>query len=273
MKSIAIKDLSAQEIQSYLQTSIAPRPIALASTIDAKGNKNVSPFSFFNVFSSNPPILIFSPARRVRDNTIKHTLENVLEVPEVVIGVCNYNMVQQVSLSSTEYSKEENEFIKAGFTEKESTLIKPSLIAESPVNFECKVLEVKSLGNEGGAGNLVICEVLMIHIDEEYLDENGKLDQAKLDLVSRLGGNWYGRTTPDTLFTVPKPLTTKGIGFDSLPKEILESSIFTANNLGMLANTEELPLGNFSNKEEVHQKAKELLEQDKLEEAWGVLIQ
>lgn len=225
------------------------------------------------MFSTNPPILIFSPLRKARGNTIKHTLENVKDVPEVVIGNVNFDMVQQVSLSSTEYEKGVNEFVKSGLTMKTADLVKPPLIAESPVNFECKVIEVKPLGNEGGAGNLVICEVLKIHIREEFLNEEGNLDQKKLDLVSRLGGNWYGRTSAETLFEVPKPLVTKGIGFDQLPSEIRNSKIFTGNDLGMLANVEQLPEGNFSADENLHLEAQKLLLEGKIEEAWKVLTQ
>ena len=272
MKTINPSELSPMQVQMILQTAVAPRPIALASTIDKNGNVNLSPFSFFNLFSSNPPILIFSPARRVRDNSTKDTLHNVLEVPEVVIGNVNFDMVQQVSLSSTEYETGVDEFIKSGLTKKPAELVKPPLIAESPVNFECKVIEVKPLGNEGGAGNLVICEVLKIHIREEFLNEEGNLDQKKLDLVSRLGGNWYGRTTPETLFEVPKPLVTKGIGFDQLPSEIKNSKIFTGNDLGMLANVEQLPEGNFSADENLHLEAQKLLLEGKIEEAWKVLL-
>lgn len=272
MKSIFPDELSPIELQAILQTSVAPRPIALASTIDKEENRNVSPFSFFNVFSSNPPILIFSPARRVRDNTIKHTLENVLEIAEVVIGVVNFDMVQQVSLSSTEYEENVNEFIKSGLTEAKAELVKPSLIQESPVNFECKVIEVKALGKNGGAGNLVICEVVKIHINENYVDENGKLIQQKLNLVSRLGGNWYGKTTKETLFEVPKPLVTKGIGFNLLPKAILQSSVFSKNDLAMLANVEQLPLGVVTSDKNLHNRAKELLEKMQIAEAWQVLV-
>ena len=272
MKTIHPSELSPMQVQMILQTAVSPRPIALASTIDKNGNVNLSPFSFFNLFSSNPPILIFSPARRVRDNSTKDTLHNVLEVPEVVIGNVNFDMVQQVSLSSTEYETGVDEFIKSGLTKKPSELVKPPLIAESPVNFECKVIEVKPLGNEGGAGNLVICEVLKIHIKEEFLNEEGNLDQKKLDLVSRLGGNWYGRTTPETLFEVPKPLVTKGIGFDQLPSEIKNSKVFTRNDLGMLANVEQLPEGNISADENLHLEAQKLLLEGKIEEAWKVLL-
>ncbi len=273
MKTLIPSEVSSMELQTVMQTAIAPRPIALASTVDKDGNINLSPFSFFNMFSTVPPIVIFSPSRRVRDNTTKHTLENVLEVPEVLIGVVNYNIVQQISLSSTEYEKEVNEFIKSGLTMKDADLVKPKLIEECPVNFECKVLEVKSLGNEGGAGNLVICEVQKIHIREEYLNEEGKLDQRKLDLVARLGGNWYSRNNENNLFEVPKPLVTKGIGFDLLPDEIKYSKVFTGNDLGMLANTEELPNAEFSADENVHKEAQKLLEKSEIQEAWKLLIE
>ncbi len=271
MKTVSPKELNNFQLQTLLQTAIAPRPIALASTVDKAGNINLSPFSFFNLFSSNPPIVIFSPARRVRDNTTKHTLENVLEVPEVVIGIVNYKIVQQISLASTEYSKAENEFIKSGLTMKDADLVKPKLIEDCPVNLECKVIEVKTLGTEGGAGNLVICEIIKIHVQEEYLNEDGNLDQKKLDLVARLGGNWYSRNNADNLFEVPKPLVTKGIGFDLLPDEIKLSKIFTGNDLGMLANTEELPTGTFSNEENIHLEAQKLLNQNKISEAWKLL--
>lgn len=271
MKTISPQDLNNFELQTLLQTAIAPRPIALASTIDQDGNVNLSPFSFFNMFSSNPPIVIFSPARRVRDNTTKHTLENVLEVPEVVIGIVNYKIVQQISLSSTEYGKEVNEFVKAGLTMKDADLVKPKLIEDCPVNLECKVLEVKHLGTEGGAGNLVICEIIKIHVRDEYLNDDGALDQKKLDLVARLGGSWYSRNNADNLFEVPKPLVTKGIGFDQLPNEIKLSSIFTGNDLGMLANVEALPEGNFSIEEEIHREAQKLLHQNLIDEAWNIL--
>ena len=272
MKTISPSDLNNFELQTLLQTAIAPRPIALASTVDKDGNVNLSPFSFFNMFSSNPPIVIFSPARRVRDNTTKHTLENVLEVPEVVIGIVNYKIVQQISLASTEYGKEVNEFVKAGLTMKDADLVKPKLIEECPVNLECKVLEIKHLGTQGGAGNLVICEVIKIHVQEEYLNEEGNLDQIKLDLVARLGGNWYSRNNESNLFEVPKPLVTKGIGFDRLPDEIKLSTIFTGNDLGMLANTEDLPEGDFTSNEEIHREAQKLLHQHKIVETWKILM-
>lgn len=272
MKTVIPSEVSSMELQTIMQTAIAPRPIALASTIDKEGNINLSPFSFFNMFSTVPPVLIFSPSRRVRDNTTKHTLENVLEVPEVVIGIVNFNIVQQISLASTEYGKEENEFIKSGLTMKDADLIKPKLIEECPVNLECRVMEVKSLGNEGGAGNLVICEVKKIHIRKEYLNEEGKLDQKKLDLVARLGGNWYSRNNENNLFEVPKPLVTLGIGFDRLPDEIKYSKVFTGNDLGMLANVEELPGSAFKSDEISHLEAQKLLLESKIEEAWNLLI-
>lgn len=272
MKTVIPSEVSSIELQTIMQTAIAPRPIALASTIDSEGHINLSPFSFFNMFSTVPPVVIFSPSRRVRDNTTKHTLENVLEVSEVVIGIVNYPIVQQISLASTEYSKEENEFIKSGLTMRDADLVKPKLIEECPVNLECKVLEIKSLGNEGGAGNLVICEVQKIHIREEYLNAEGKLDQKKLDLVARLGGNWYSRNNENNLFEVPKPLVTKGIGFDSLPDEIKYSKVFTGNDLGMLANVEELPGTSFHPEEESHRNAQKFLLESKIEEAWKFLV-
>lgn len=273
MKTIIPSEVSSMELQTILQTAIAPRPIALASTIDSEGNINLSPFSFFNLFSTVPPVVIFSPSRRVRDNTTKHTLENVLEVPEVVIGIVNFPIVQQISLASTEYGKAENEFLKSGLTMKDADLVKPKLIEECPVNLECKVLEIKHLGTEGGAGNLVICEVQKIHIQEAYLNEDAKLDQKKLDLVARLGGNWYSRNNEANLFEVPKPLVTKGIGFDQLPAAVRHSKVFTGNDLGMLANIEKLPCGEFSADEQTHLDAQKLLLENKIEEAWKLLIQ
>lgn len=272
MKTVIPSEITSVQLQTIMQTAVSPRPIALASTVDKDGNSNLSPFSFFNMFSTVPPILIFSPSRRVRDNTTKHTLENVLEVPEVVIGTVNYPIVQQISLASTEYELGVNEFVKSGLTMKDADLVQPKLIEECPVNFECKVLEVKSLGTEGGAGNLVICEVQKIHIREEYLDENGNLNQQKLDMVARLGSNWYSRSNENSLFEVPKPLVTKGIGFDRLPDAIKLSKTFTGNDLGMLANVEILPEGNYTADEEVHQKAQQALLKNDIEQAWEILI-
>ncbi len=272
MKTVTPSEFGNLELQTLLQTAIAPRPIALASTIDENGNSNLSPFSFFNLFSTNPPVVIFSPSRRVRDNTTKHTLENVHQTGEVVIGIVNYPIVQQVSLSSTEYGHGVNEFIKSGLTMEDAELVKPKLIKECPVNFECKVMEVKALGKEGGAGNLVICEIIKIHIREEYLNDDGKLDQKKLDLVARLGGSWYSRNNDGNLFEVPKPLVTRGIGFDQLPDAIKYSKIFTGNDLGMLANVETLPDGIFTEDESSHVIAQELLLQNNVNEAWKSLI-
>ncbi|UMQ41355.1 flavin reductase family protein [Chryseobacterium sp. Y16C] len=272
MKTVIPSEITPVQLQTVMQTAVSPRPIALASTVDKNGDINLSPFSFFNMFSTVPPILIFSPSRRVRDNTTKHTLENVLEVPEVVIGTVNFPIVQQISLASTEYGDGVNEFIKSGLTMKDADLVKPKLIEECPVNFECKVLEVKSLGDQGGAGNLVICEVQKIHIRKEYLNEEGNLDQKKLDMVARLGGNWYSRNNDNNLFEVPKPLVTKGIGFDLLPNEIKLSKVFTGNDLGMLANVEVLPTGDYHSDEKIHQDAQKFLLENNIEEAWKILI-
>ncbi|SFG91370.1 flavin reductase family protein [Pedobacter insulae] len=241
MLTLNTADLSPVQLQNYLQYAIAPRPICFASTIDLAGNINLSPFSFFNLFSTNPPVCIFSPARRVRDNTTKHTLENVLEVKECVINIIDYAMVQQTSLASTEYAKGVNEFEKAGFTMLQSALVRPPRVAEAPVQLECMVTDVIPLGDKNGAGNLVLAEIKLIHLKEEILDEEGKIDQAKIDLVARLGGDWYCRVTPDNLFKVAKPLTTLGIGIDNLPVAVRNSVVLTGNDLGMLGNIENLP--------------------------------
>jgi flavin reductase (DIM6/NTAB) family NADH-FMN oxidoreductase RutF len=240
MISFDPKDLSTGRLHGYLLSAIAPRPIAFASTIDNEGRPNLSPFSFFNVFSANPPILIFSPARRVRDNSVKHTLENVEDVKEVVINVVNYDMVHQMSLSSTEYDKGVNEFEKAGLTMLKSDKVKPFRVAESPVQFECKVNDIIKLGTEGGAGNLVICEVVKFHITEEVLDDDNMIIQEKLDLVARAGGDYYNRAKKG-FFEIPKPLLSKGIGVDAMPEDIKNSMILTGNDLGMLGNIATLP--------------------------------
>ena len=288
MISIEPKEISTAKLQGYLQGSVGPRPIAFASTVDRNGNPNLSPFSFFNLFSANPPILVFSPSRRVRDNTIKHTLINAEATREVVINVVNFDMVQQASLSSTEYGNGVNEFLKAGFTPIPSDLVKPFRVKESPVQFECKIQEIISLGSEGGAGNLIICEIVKMHIDEKILDENGAVDQHKIDLVSRLGGNWYSRSNMG-LFEVEKPLTTLGIGVDQIPDFIKSSPIFDGNDLGKLGNVEALPTSeevaifvnqNFAVKavlssddqEKVHLKAKEYLDNNEVIAAWKVLL-
>jgi flavin reductase (DIM6/NTAB) family NADH-FMN oxidoreductase RutF len=241
MLTLKSSDLSPIQLQNYLQYAIAPRPICFASTIDKSGNVNLSPFSFFNMFSTNPPMCVFSPSRRVRDNTTKHTLDNVLEVKECVINIVNHAMVQQMSLASTEYGKEINEFEKAGFTMLPSQMVKPPRVAEAPVQFECIITEVISLGDNPGAGNLVLAEIKVIHIDENILDKDGKIDQEKIDLVARLGGDWYCRVTKENLFQVPKPLTTLGLGVDALPFGVRNSMVLTGNDLGMLGNVAALP--------------------------------
>lgn len=240
MISFDPKGLTTKKLHGLLLSAVAPRPIAFASTLDAKGNPNLSPFSFFNVFSANPPILIFSPARRVRDNTLKHTLENAETTKEVVINVVNYDLVQQMSLSSTEYPEGVNEFEKAGLDMLPSDIVKPFRVAESPVQFECKVNEIIKLGTEGGAGNLVICEVVKLHVSKDVLNENETINQEKLDLVARAGGSYYSRANKG-FFEIPKPLTTLGIGVDSMPEHVRNSMILTGNDLGMLGNVETLP--------------------------------
>ena len=286
-----LKDLQPAEKQYYLQHVIAPRPICFASTIDKEGKVNLSPFSFFNLFSSNPPIVIFSPARRIRNNTTKHTLENVLEVPEVAINIVTYDMVQQTSLASCEFPKEVNEFIKTGFTPEPATLIKPPLVKESKVKMECKVIEVKPLGNEAGAGNLIICEVLRMHIDDSLFSADKKIDQRKINHVARLGADWYCVVNENTLFEVEKPHIQIGIGIDSLPLAIRSSQILTGNDLGQLANVNEMPVidpsyddNNLKQiiqyysidpaemEKELHSYAKKLLGKGKLREAWQVLL-
>ena len=273
------KEIPVPKMHSYLLGAVAPRPIAFASTIDKAGNINLSPFSFFNVFSANPPILIFSPSRRGKNNTTKHTYENVLEVPEVVINIVNFAIVQQASLSSTEYEKDVNEFIKSGLTPVESDRVKPPRVEESPVSFECKVNQVIPLGDQGGAGNLVICEVLLMHVKDDILDEDGKIDQSKLDAVARMGGDYYCRAQGDAIFKVPKPLATIGIGFDQIPEVIRKSNVLTGNDLGMLGNVEQLPsrdlgdeIAKFGNAEEAHKKAHQLLSENKIEAAWQLLL-
>lgn len=288
---IDLKDLPPVQKQGYLQHAIAPRPICFASTVDAAGNVNLSPFSFFNMFSSNPPIVIFSPARRVRDNTTKHTLHNVQEVPEVVINIVDHAMVQQISLASCEYPKEVNEFTKAGFTQEPATLVKPPMVKESKVKMECRVLEIKALGTEGGAGNLVICEVLRMHIDDNILNEKGMIDQQKLHHVARLGGDWYCAVHPGNLFQVEKPNIQLGIGIDALPLHIRHSKILSGNHLGQLGNVHEMPtvdpafhsdrlknifqyyaVSPHEMEKELHSYAKELLDAGNIAAAWQVLL-
>ncbi len=288
MTSFDPKNYSISKLQALLSCAVAPRPIALASTIDADGNPNLSPFSFYNIFSANPPILIFSPARRVRDNTTKHTLHNVAAIKEVVINVVSYDIIQQMSLSSTEYAKGVNEFNKAGFTMLKSDLIRPFRVAESPIQMECRVNEIKPLGQDNGAGNLVICEVLKVHVSNAVMAENNTIDQEKLDLVARGGGSYYIRSR-DGFLEIPKPLRTIGIGVDMLPESVHKSSILTGNDLALLGNIEALPtkeyieafwkqpsqsllINKLKTTDEIHLKAKEFIEQKNVLDAWCILL-
>ncbi|GMN11634.1 flavin reductase family protein [Croceitalea sp. MTPC9] len=283
-KTIDPNSIAQPELHAYLLSAVAPRPICFASTIDAAGNVNLSPFSFFNVFSSNPPIMIFSPARSGRDNSLKHSHQNVKEVAEVVINIVNYPIVEQMSLSSTAYDKGVNEFTKAGLTQVPSEKVKPPRVGEAPVAFECSVTEVIELADTPGAGNLILAKVELIHINEAYLTD-GQLDTQKLDLVGRMGGSWYTRSSRDSLFEIPKPIRTKGIGVDALPKSIRNSPVLTGNNLGRLGNVEELPsqieikdvtkiqaVQSTNNRKELHLLAKEVLEAGDTKKALAILI-
>ena len=278
IKTIDITSGETAGIYQYLTSAVTPRPIAFVSSIDSEGNKNLSPFSFFNSFSVNPPILVFSPVRRVRNNTSKHTLDNLHQVKECVISLVTEEIAQQVSLSSCDFDAETNEFEKAGFTEVKSDLVTPARVKESPVNFECKVNDIISLGEEGGAGSLVICEVLKMHIDESVLDNNNTIDPFKLNIVSRLGENWYGKTTKKSLYEITKPISRIGMGIDNLPEEIRNSEILTGNELGILASAENIPekneftLRDNKNTTEKHILAKEFLSQGKIEEAWQIIL-
>lgn len=288
---LQLNQLKTVEKQYYLQHVIGPRPICFASTIDLEGKVNLSPFSFFNMFSSEPPVVIFSPSRRVRDNTTKHTLENLLEVPEVVINIVTYDMVQQVSLASCEYPKGTDEFIKAGFTKEKATTVKPPMVLESKVKMECRVMEIKSLGDKGGAGQLVLCEIIVLHINDMLLTTDRKFIQENLELVARLGGDWYCKVSKDNLFQVPKPNVQLGIGFDALPVEIRNSTILTGNQLAELANVTSIPsiLPSFDDEhlkniiqyysvdpiefeKELHNYASRLINEGKTNEAWQVLL-
>ncbi|MBL7683166.1 MAG: flavin reductase family protein [Flavipsychrobacter sp.] len=284
-------EIKTADLHAYLLGAIAPRPICFASTVDKDGNANLSPFSFFNVFGSKPPVLVFSPARRVRDNTIKHTLENIYETKEVVINVVSYNMVQQMSLASCEYPKGVSEFTKSGFTPVKGDMVNAYRVKESPAQLECKVTQVIETGNEGGAGNLIICEVLCMHINDEVLNEAGKIDPHKIDLVARMGGDYYCRASGNAVFEVPKPNTQLGIGFDNLPESIRNSKVLTGNNIGLLGNSTAIPvvdtvlyddrlthiLRDNSNDEStlttaLHLYAKELLDEGDVHKAWQVLL-
>jgi flavin reductase (DIM6/NTAB) family NADH-FMN oxidoreductase RutF len=283
MLTLNPKDLTVPALQKYLQNAVAPRPICFASTISKDGQPNLAPFSFFNLFSSNPPIAIFSPAYSGRTGAPKDTLLNVKEVPECVINVVSYSMVQQMSLASSPFPRGVNEFEKAGFTPLASELVKPARVKESPVQLECKVIEVKELGKLGGAGNLVICEIIKIHIDDSVLNANQQIEAKKIDLVARMGDNWYCRANGEALFEVEKPITTIGIGFDQIPAEIKNSHVLSGNNLGLLGSVEQLPaeeeikeykknISGFSSIEEKHKYAKALLEANKVKEAWMTLL-
>jgi flavin reductase (DIM6/NTAB) family NADH-FMN oxidoreductase RutF len=295
MKTVHPKEVSVAEFHSYLLSTVAPRPIAFASTVDGAGRVNLSPYSFFNAFGSNPPTLIFSPNRRVRDNTPKHTYENVKEVAEVVINVVDYQMVEQMSLASCEYERGVDEFVKAGFTPVASTLVKPPRVAESPAAFECRVLRVVEMGDQGGAPNLVICQVLLAHFQDHILNAQGRVDTTKVDLVARMGGDWYCRAYGPALFEVPKPNQHRGIGIDQLPATVRNSRILTGNNLGRLANVEKLPdpgaVQDFRQvssireafdrlhgqprelESHLHALAKQFLEANQVEQAWLTLLQ
>jgi flavin reductase (DIM6/NTAB) family NADH-FMN oxidoreductase RutF len=288
MLSINPNEISVPKLHGYLLGSVAPRPIAFASTVDADGNPNLAPFSFFNVFSANPPIMVFSPARSVRDNTTKHTLDNCIATKEVVINVVNYDMVHQMSLASTAYAKGVNEFEKAGFSMLASEKVKPFRVAESPVQFECKVTNVIALGEEGGAGNMIVCEVVKVHIHEDILDDDGKIDQHKIDLVARAGGSFYSRAK-EGFFEIPKPIATLGIGVDAIPGHIRNSTILTGNDLGILGNSEAMPTPEEvktymkeakeacphiekASIEDMHKKAQDYLKKGNVDIAWKILL-
>ncbi|NNE54614.1 MAG: flavin reductase family protein [Flavobacteriales bacterium] len=293
MLTLDPKSIPTPKLHGYLLSAIAPRPIAFASTIDAEGRPNLAPFSFFNVFSANPPILIFSPARRNRDNTTKHTFENALSVPEVVINIVDYNLVQQCSLASTDYPEGVSEFEKAGLTPLASEIVKPFRVSESPVQFECKINDVIELGKEGGAGNLVIAEVVRMHIQDRVLNDEGKIDPLKMNQVGRCGGNWYSSVNSDSMFEVEKPIRNLGIGIDQIPADIRNSNILTGNDLGLLGNVESLPNETDVNEYKLvdladvfieledhpaqleirlHEQAKSLLSEGKVDEAWKTLL-
>lgn len=287
MITINPKDIPVPQLHGYLQSAISPRPIAFASTVDKEGNVNLSPFSFFNIVSTNPPILIFSPSRRVRDNTTKHTLQNILEVPEVVINIVSYSMVQQASLASVEFPKGVNEFKKSGLTEIPSQLVKPPRVGESPASFECKVNQIIPLGDKGGAGNLILCEILLIHFKEEIFDAAGKIDPNKIDAVARMGGDYYCRAHGESIFVVPKPSDKQSIGFDHIPERIRNSKILSGNDLGMLGSIEILPdltevhnqplsdelrVALQAGEESVHVLAKKYLAEGRVNDAWKALL-
>lgn len=288
-------EIPTPKLHGLLLGTIGPRPIALASTVDKEGNVNLSPFSFFNVFSANPPVLIFSPARRVRDNTTKHTLENALATKEVVINIVTYPIVEQMSLSSTEYDQGVNEFIKSGLSEVQSDVVAPPRVGESIASYECKVNEVIHLGDSGGAGNLIVCEVVLAHFNDNILNEDGVPDQSKVDLVGRMGGDWYCRANGDAIFEIPKPNRNKGIGVDQIPERIRNSQVLTGNNLGRLGNVTQIPdqeavkafgetnpilrlradfqADSKAFEAQLHQLAQTYLQENDVEKAWLTLLQ
>ena len=293
MLSIYLSEIGVPKAHHYLLSVVGPRPICFASTIDEKGRPNLAPFSFFNVFSSNPPIAVFSPSRSGRTGQHKDTFNNVQKVKQVVINLVNYKMVEQMSLASSPYSPETDEFVKSGLTPLKSELIKPFRVKEAPVQMECEIIEIKELGQSGGAGNLVICKILKMHIAEELLNDEKMIDQEKIDLVARMGGDWYCRTDSNSMFEIKKPISTKGIGFDQIPKEILNSTILSGNDLGKLGGIEALPDETDVNEFRLielselflefednakaleialHKKAKYFLSKNQLEAAWKTLL-
>jgi flavin reductase (DIM6/NTAB) family NADH-FMN oxidoreductase RutF len=293
MLSIDLTELEVPKAHRYLLSAVGPRPICFASTMDEKDRPNLAPFSFFNVFSSNPPIAIFSPSRSGRTGKHKDTFNNVQKVKQVVINLVDYKMVEQMSLASSPYPPETDEFLKSGFTPLKSELIKPFRVKEAPIQMECEVIEIKELGQTGGAGNLVICKIVKMHIAEELLNNEKMIDQEKIDLVARMGGDWYCRTDSNSMFKIKKPISTKGIGFDEIPSEILNSTILSGNDLGKLGGIEALPdetdVNDFRLIElselfldfednakaleiALHKKAKYFLSKNQLEAAWKTLL-
>lgn len=279
---IDLKDLAVREAQHYLQHAIAPRPICFASTVNQQGEINLSPFSFFNVFSSNPPIVVFSPSRRARNNTVKDTFTNITDIPEVGINIVDYDMVHQMSLASCEYPADVNEFEKAGFTMESATIIRPPLVKESKIKMECRVTNLHELGDQGGAGILVVAEVINMHLKSEILDENQHIDPLRIRQVARLGGDYYIDAKPEYLFKIPKPIAELGIGVDNLPQKVLRSNILTGNHRGQLANVAQIPLPDDQYNDPISQSNKSdqnyanriagLLDEGKVVEAWQVVL-
>lgn len=291
MLTVDPKTTPTADLHQYLLGAVAPRPIAFVSTISENGTPNLAPYSFFNAFSSNPPIVIFSSNRRVRDNTTKHTLGNIREVDEVVINMVSHSIARQMTIASIEYDEEVSEFDKAGFTPVPSDLVKPFRVKESPVQMECKVREIISLGDEGGAGNLMVCEVVRMHIEEGVLDENGRIDPQKIDLMARMGRAFYCRASGPNVFPIVQPVNQLGIGFDGLPGHVRQSSILTGNQLAEMAALMALPdeatiaaqkadprvmdalAGNQQDRDtHLHRYAQELIDQGEVEKALAVVM-